>query len=100
MNTTHVEVETDSKLVAQWWDKGGTVPWRCQAYWKQAKTMASSMVIQISQSFRVTNHVATKLAKLGSSSKEVFFESTHSLPKDILGAVRMDKVGSHIFRQK
>ncbi|KAF5188016.1 hypothetical protein FRX31_022396 [Thalictrum thalictroides] len=64
-----VQIQTDSKLVVQWFGSRAIIPWSLSKWWKEIREKAAMMEVMIAHVYREGNNVADFLSKWGMKHK-------------------------------
>ncbi|KAF5196095.1 hypothetical protein FRX31_014317 [Thalictrum thalictroides] len=64
-----VQIQTDSKLVVQWFGSRAIIPWSLGKWWKEIREKAAMMNVLIVHVYREGNNVADFLSKWGMKYK-------------------------------
>ncbi|KAF5207701.1 hypothetical protein FRX31_002711 [Thalictrum thalictroides] len=64
-----IQIQTDSKLVVQWFGSRASIPWSLSKWWKEIRERAAMMNILIVHVYREGNKVADFLSKWGMKYK-------------------------------
>ncbi|KAL5999771.1 hypothetical protein ACLOJK_038056 [Asimina triloba] len=89
----NVIVESDSKIVVDWFQAGKCTLWYLWDFWDECIKEMQGMNVRFIHQYREGNLAADFLAKLGESGSNRIYEDIHDLPRLLRGIVRIDKSG-------
>ncbi|XP_042964739.1 uncharacterized protein LOC122298962 [Carya illinoinensis] len=89
-----VEIEVDSQLLVCWCTKGECNIWYLEDFWEELWGLLGGMEFCMHHVFREGNVVANFLAKMGAGSLNMDWSVNDSLPDQLCGLLRMDRIGA------
>ncbi|OVA09796.1 hypothetical protein BVC80_1759g13 [Macleaya cordata] len=90
-------VKVNSKLVADWFNRRGRIPWHISHWWLKIRDATENMHINLRHIYRELNAPADCMASLGSlSGSNRNFTSV--FPSRLVGLARLDRLGMPYVR--
>ncbi|XP_042964742.1 uncharacterized protein LOC122298965 [Carya illinoinensis] len=93
-----VEIEVDSQLLVRWCTKGECNIWYLEDFWEELWGLLGSMEFRMQHVFREGNVVVDFLAKRGAGGLNRDWSVNDSLPDQLRGLLRMDRIGLPYLR--
>ena len=98
LSYSSVIIESDSKIVVDWFRVGKCTLWYLWDFWDDCIKEMQGMNVRIVHQYREGNQAADFLSKLGERGSNVIYEEFHDLPRLLQGIVRIDRSGLPTIR--
>ncbi|XP_042964017.1 uncharacterized protein LOC122298309 [Carya illinoinensis] len=94
-----VEIEIDSQMIVRWCTKGQCTIWYLEDFWEELRGLLGCMEYRLNHVFREGNAVADFLAKMGAGGLTMDWSFNDTLPEQLRGLLRLDRIGLPYLRK-
>lgn len=98
LNLFNVIIESDSKVVVDWFRAGKCILWYLWDYWDDLLTALEGVNFMVVHQVREANQAADFLARQGKLDRNLTYERYQNLPRFLRGVLWFDKLGFPCLR--